>query len=340
MNIFLSGYLDRNFGDDIMLRIAAEQLKEHNLYMMFPREELYIPFKDVDNIIPYHPGDKVKLDMGLTVVGSGFIVKGWTSIIYFIKEERERRKASKGMKTAVIGCNIGPYKGFIGKQLVKWKCRSFDLITVRDEPSLEFVKKYAKKTKSEIHHDIVFSIPDEWIPYTENEDCLGISAYRRADKSNADYYKVLARTADKYISETGKKVLLFAFDVELENDLCAAHTIKSMMRYGENAEIVAHIDNGENIISGLGRCSRLITSRLHMSVMAIRMGIPFVPIAYADKTRNVLKNLGYEGEVFDINALNSERLYTSAMNAKPYKVDKKFLMEARGHTNCVTEMLR
>ncbi len=128
--------------------------------------------------------------------------------------------------------------------------------------------------------------------------------------------------------------------MELENDLCAAHTIKSMMRYGENAEIIAHIDNGENIISGLGRCSRLITSRLHMSVMAIRMGIPFVPIAYADKTRNVLKNLGYEGEVFDINALNSERLYTSAMNAKPYKVDKKFLMEARGHTNCVTEMLR
>lgn len=33
MNIYLSGYLDRNLGDDLMLKIIAYRFREHNFYV-------------------------------------------------------------------------------------------------------------------------------------------------------------------------------------------------------------------------------------------------------------------------------------------------------------------
>lgn len=39
MNILLSAYYDRNFGDDMMVRLAARALAEHELFLNERREE-------------------------------------------------------------------------------------------------------------------------------------------------------------------------------------------------------------------------------------------------------------------------------------------------------------
>lgn len=340
MNIYLSGYLDRNFGDDMMLRIVAYRYREHKFYLDVPKDELFIPFENEPNIYRLNSGENVKFDIGLTVTGSGFIVRGITSILYFLKDEFERRSRVKGLKTAVIGCNIGPYHGWIGKMLVKWKVRSYDLISVRDKRSYEFVKKYAPKTEAYIFPDIVFSIPDEWIPDIECEGHLGISAYRCSFGSNMNYYKTIAETADKFIEQTNHRVLLFAFDVELENDLCSAHTILSLMKHKEYAEIIAHTGDGANILYNLKRCGQVLTARFHMAVTAAGLGLPFVPIAYADKTVNALRDFGYCGKIFKINNINADDLLNEIYNVEPFKRGMELKEDARGHGECLKQLIK
>lgn len=340
MNIYLNGYLDRNFGDDMMLRIIAYRYREHKFYINVPKDELFIPFENEPNIYQLSPDDDIKFDIGLTVTGSGFIVRGVTSVLYFIKEEFARRKKIKGLKTAAIGCNIGPYKGLVGKTLVKWKIKSYDLISVRDRPSYEFIKKYAPKTSVNIFPDLVFSMPDEWIPNVKNEGFLGISTYRCSFKSNLQYYKIIAQTADKFIEKTNKKVLLFAFDMEQENDLCAAYTILSLMNYKDSAEIISHIDDGTNILYNLKRCSVALSIRFHMAITAARIGLPFVPVAYSDKTVNALKEFGYNGEIFNIRNITAEKLLSAIYAAKPLANVFKLKEETRRHSDCLKQLIK
>ena len=75
MNILLKGYLDRNFGDDIMLRIAAHQLRQHTFYICEKKKELLLPFRDDVNIKDADDYPNVPYDAYLRVTGSGFLIR-------------------------------------------------------------------------------------------------------------------------------------------------------------------------------------------------------------------------------------------------------------------------
>ena len=40
LRILLDGYIDGNFGDDLMLYLAADGLKEHRLYITSPKLDI------------------------------------------------------------------------------------------------------------------------------------------------------------------------------------------------------------------------------------------------------------------------------------------------------------
>lgn len=340
MNICLKGYIDRNFGDDMMIRIAAYYLKEHTLWLNIPRDELFIPYMDTPNIkkLQDAPID-IKFDLNLTVTGSGFLTKqGKIAAYYFIKETLESIVKDANIPKAVIGCNIGPFSGKITEFFMKIKLNSYSLITVREQFSKKYLDTNIKKPYNALFPDIVFAMPDEWIPKVDKDNALGISVYRRMSESNFEYYNKICSIADTFIEQTGKKVLLFAFNIESENDLAAAYTVKHLMKHGDNAEIIAHTGNGDNIIYNLMRCSCIITARFHMLVMAIRLGIPFVPVSYSNKSVNILEDMGYRGRIFNIEEFNSEEILKSIQTATQIKIDEEYFEKARGHIRCLEKL--
>lgn len=50
VNILLSAYYDRNFGDDMMVRLAARALAEHELFLNERRGGVLTPFAGGDNL--------------------------------------------------------------------------------------------------------------------------------------------------------------------------------------------------------------------------------------------------------------------------------------------------
>lgn len=337
MNILLDGYFDRNFGDDILMRLTAYYMPEHKFYINTKQKELLLPFKSSENIFDFDTESPSPIDLGLSVIGSGFILRRLAGVYRFIKNERQRKKILKGMPTAVIGCNIGPFTGKIQESQILKKLRSYDTITVRERFSEQYLN--ANNIPCSYFPDIAFTIPDEWIPRTGHGNCLGISAYRRQGENNMPFFLAMAKTADKFIMRTGEKVLLFAFDLGEENDMAAASTIRTLSEFPNQIEIIAHDDCGENIIKGIKRCSCVVAARFHMIVMALRMGISFVPVAYSNKTRNLLNDINYNGNVYSIESIDEYNIDELILNAKPFSVSDEYILSAHGHIEKIKEML-
>ncbi len=331
MSTLIKGYLDRNLGDDLMLRIVLEQLKDYKFYIAEEQKELLLPFANINNIFDLDDYPNKQTNKILKVTGSDFMILNKTGIYYSLVRILQKKK-NKKVPMAVIGCNVGPFVNSLARNLAIKEMEQYKLITVRDKFSYEFIKKNTKKPEVYYYPDLVFALPDEWLPnHREDEGHLGISAYRRAKTNNYKVYKKLAIIADRYIQKTNKKVLLFAFDMENENDISAAFTIKDLCKNKDKIEIILHNDNGDNIIKNMARCERIIGIRLHCSVLAIRMGKPFIPIIYSKKTHDLLDDLNYREKRFNIDNFEIDEVLETLYKSKTFKIDKDIIEAAKGH---------
>ena len=93
LRILLDGYIDGNFGDDLMLYLAADGLKEHKLYITSPKLD-----------IAEYTEEKSGFDCYLKVTGSGFLMHNNKGIAYRMGDMYREKRYSKNR--AVINCNI------------------------------------------------------------------------------------------------------------------------------------------------------------------------------------------------------------------------------------------
>ena len=301
MEIILKGYFDNNFGDDYMILTVVRSLPEYKFILTVKNE--YTGFILREPNVFY----KKKPERGLPVlmiVGNGFMINSRLALMYEIQWFLTR----KHIADYCVGCNIERLDTRLKKFLIKTKLSKFRMIVCRDKKSFEWLNENLKKTKVYYLPDILFSsplIPDSTLPAP---DKLGISLFHRSgDTADCEYYKKMAEAADYYIEKTGKSVILTAFDSGTENDIFACESVKSLMRHGDKASIVAHGQNGE-IINAMRECEKVIGARFHSVVLSMKMGIDFFPIICRDKMRNLLEDAGYTKNGCGIDNLSDEEL--------------------------------
>lgn len=311
MKIMVSAYLDNNIGDDMMIKLMASFFKEHKFYLYSNRTTIRNTYSGIENIIVKDLSEKNKdineTDIFLSIGGSIFnnlnTIRGKISRIrkiLFILKAR-----IKGNKVATIGCNLGPYKDNIGLLLTKLELMNSDLVTVRDKSSMEILKKLKINKNSYLADDIVYNYELEKNNSIKKYG-LGISAYRSLKSNEINYinYSTLANIADDYIEKTGKKVLLFAFDSEMENDLSSAHHILNLSRRKDKIEIIPYLGDEHSFINEMSACERIIAIRFHSAILADKLNIPFLPIVYSNKMESFLNDRGYEHKIIKIDELN------------------------------------
>lgn len=321
MKILIDGYFDRNLGDDLMMTLAAKGLSEHELYIN----------SDMLRIDGAHSAaDANVYDVYLKVTGSGFLMHNAAGIAYRVRDMLREKRCAK--IHAVIGCNISGFPNKLAEKIIQKQLAGFDFITVRDKKSLEYIRQNIPEAKCEMYPDIVFSLPEDMIPDTKDEGFLGIAVHNSMDTD------VIAQTADKYVEETDRGVLLFAFDTGRENDLRAAKEIYAKMQRAEMAGITEYTTI-DDMLCSMKRCAVILGARLHSVVLAARMNIPFVPLAYSDKINGVLLGMGYDGAVFDMSA-NAEALHREIITPYDFKLDSEVVKAAGKHTVRLKEYLR
>lgn len=322
--IYLKGYFDYNFGDDIMLKLVARSFPDYSFFiedvgrtLIFQEKNIFLASKKECERYP-----------SIVVTGSGFMIGNRVKLR--IEIMRYLRRENPG--DYCFGCNIEPLDNPVKRFLISRKLNKFRLITCRDKYSYEWISTYAKHTKVHLLPDILFSLPDDMIPQKSGEELLGIAVmHRRGDSADSEYYHAMASAADLWVKTTGKKVLLMALDSGNEDDVWACYLVKDKMSFSEKAEIVIHRD-GTEIPAALSRCEKVICARFHSIVLALRMGLPFYPLIFREKARNLLKDIEYPFSKSDIDNIDLEGLSAFVTERQPtFHLDNNIYEHAKDY---------
>ena len=328
--LHLTGYFDSNFGDDMMMKLVVRSLPEITFVI---EENAQTPILSEVNVIPQNREECALLPK-LIVTGCGFMINNndalKTEVVCFLK--------GRNPGDYCLGCNIEPLDSPAKRFLISKKMDKFQLITCRDQVSYHWLRKNTRHP--EIHYlpDILFSLPDEWIPEIHSPNKLGISMMHRAgDRGDCAYYRTMAEIADEWVRKTGKDVILMAFDTGVENDVFACQAVKSLMEFSNHAEIAAHKD-GTEIPAAFAQCEKIIAARFHATVLALRMGIQLYPLIFRDKVRNLLKDVKYPFPVCELDELDKDSLLAFlAEEQKPYPLAPDIYTRAKEHAQLLKQ---
>lgn len=315
MKIMVLSHLDNNIGDDIMIKLLVNYFAEHQFFLYSDRSIIRRTFTDCKNVIFRNVKDRIldisTIDAFVCIGGSIFSdlndIKGQARRllkIAFIIMLKIRKK-----NVVTIGCNLGPYYNKIGPLLTKWELSLNDLVTVRDADSYNTLDSFKCIKDFYYIDDIVYNLE-----YDNNQSTkttgLGISVYRSSKLGEINFanYEALAQITDTYIDLTEKPVRLFAFDIEYENDLVAAHHVLNLSRRKDKIEIIPYLGEHSLLIDKMNECERFICIRFHSAVLSDKLCIPFLPIIYSNKMESFLEDYGYRGKLFYLGDLKIDNL--------------------------------
>ena len=328
----MTGYFDRNFGDDMMMKLVVHSLPEITFLV---EDTVDTPLLTEPNVVQKNREVCLRFPK-LVVTGSGFMINTRaalkTELLWFLKGHHPGDYC--------LGCNMEPLNSPIKRFLISRKLNKFKLITCRDQASYRWLRQNTRKP--EIHYlpDILFSLPEEWLPRSDNPKMLGISLmHRQGDQEDCPYYREMAEAADEWIRKTGKGVLLMAFDTGKEDDLFACRAVQALMQFPDRTEIVTHTD-GTEILAAFARCEKIIGARFHSMVLALRMGIPVYPLIFREKVRSLLKDIQYPFPACDLDAIDNASLFEYiGSDQTPYPLEQDIHMRAGEHVQLLKQRL-
>ncbi|MBC9229532.1 polysaccharide pyruvyl transferase family protein [bacterium SPL81] len=313
MKIMLFAYLDNNIGDDLMLKLLSERFPNHHFYYYTSNTVVLNTLSQFENFVSRSPSQRQQdidtVDGVLSIGGSIFndlnTLRGKLArirkILFIAKASR------KGKLIATVGCNLGPYKDNLGWYLTSLELKFNSLITVRDRSSFDLLNTGSFKN-FHIADDIVYSlsVPIDGV----SRYGLGISAFRSTHLGENNYknYVALATIIDKYIEQTNKKVRIFAFDSEHENDTSAALHIFNLSKCKENIEIVPYLGDINTFVNKFNQCEHHIAIRFHSAILSALMKIPFYPISYSNKMDALIEENYPEFKILNIAELDVEKI--------------------------------
>ena len=321
----LNGFFDRNFGDDYMFKLVAHSMPDVTFFVYAQEQDVPCLADEPNVYFGTCSQEGVPL---LKVIGSGFVINDWRGWWYELKCLLRRKEVGD----FCLGCNIEPFPNHWFRFVIQQKLRQYRLITCRDRKSEAWLRKCCKKPEIYYAPDILFSLPDEWMPQERTANHLGISVMNLGTGNAARrYYDCLAQAADHYIGQTGRGVILLAFDSGTEDDVSACHWVKERMNVPERAEIVAHHRGGE-IFEAYARCEKIIATRFHSAVLAMRMGIEMYPIVFRDKMRNLIKDMDYPYPGNDWDQIDPSGLCAFVTQQQnPHKLSREIFERAKQH---------
>lgn len=237
--------------------------------------------------------------------------------IYFAKK--------MGKKVFVCAQSIEPFKNKIVKKLTRLVLNTVNLITVREEFSYEVVKSLNMKTPCHLTADLAFLLDSdsletgklllikEGVPMN-NKLKIGITVteWRIPDSNselkNIQFIKTIIDILERLLKEK-KPILIFFPQVIIpkkEDDRLLSNEIKNQIDSSlrENVFILRKNYSPHQLKAMMGNMDIFIGKRLHSCIFALAMHVPSIIIGYEKKAWGIMKMLGYQDFVVNVNSLN------------------------------------
>ncbi|MBP3708095.1 MAG: polysaccharide pyruvyl transferase family protein [Clostridia bacterium] len=335
MKIYLKAYVKKNLGDDLFIKIITDRYKDNDFFLDANAEYL-----DIKNLKCYSQ-NKAKKYIGR---GIKYICRGAKSLDNFYIFNKDlyvliggsmfiENKYSSMMKKPerikkdyyIIGTNFGPYESdwYLDKYK-KFFLNAKD-VCFRDKKSYNMFKDIASvRTAS----DVIFSLDTSNINMQESRKVI-ISVIDCSKKNikehQEDYEHKICEIID-FFRKRKYNIQLMSF-CKAEGDELAIERILSKYEDRQYIETYYYNGNIKEALEVLGKSSIIVGTRFHANVLGMIMDKVIIPIAYSDKTINMLEDIEYKGKIIDIRSINKFNINSITEEDLKYKVDIKIQIE-------------
>ena len=238
--------------------------------------------------------------------------------------DRKVQKEDQGIY--YVGINFGPYKSKKYLDNVRNKFLIAGDCCLRDRYSYQLFQDIPSVRYAP---DILFS--NKNIPKLKKGEGIGISVIELSRRENISgmayiYYHVLAEVCNIAIDK-GIKITIFSFCKD-EGDEEAISIIKGMVKKKEHVNISNYCGDTKEIINQLNNCEYILATRFHAMILGWVMRKKVFPIIYSKKQSNVMEDVGYRGESWDLLAkqrYTADRLLEDCLKNKSHNVENQII---------------
>lgn len=346
MKVFLKAYINKNLGDDIFIDMLSRRYPNtkflidskaqyfNNKNLEFYNKNIfkkiigkmlyYISFKKVN----YETLVSLKCNLSILVGGSMFIEKNSTPL----------SKLKKPLY--IIGSNFGPYKNV--KYLKKQKklfSQAAD-VCFRDKKSYELFNELPNVRYST---DIVFSYTNPNIKIKNNKKAIFSIIdcdfkEKELGKNYREKYENTILNLINFFHQKKYEITLMSF-CKAQGDENAIERIIKRCKFDVNHYY--YDGNIEEAINIIASSSIVVGTRFHANILGLLYGKSILPIAYSDKTINILNDLNYKGKILDIRTLDKFNVSLLTDFDLEYKIDiSKQVKLAEKHFQNIDEILK
>lgn len=278
------------------------------------------------------------------------------------------------LKKPVILCAhaIGPFRNHICAFCVGKLLDNTSLITVRDQPSTEWLKtigvvtppihctadlaflleaapigtveKILKNEKIEVKHPIigisVSKLISHWIPCGDSN--RPVDPYRPVSPQKyAQYVALMARIADFLVDKLHAKIILVSHVTHSpqNDDRDVAKDVMDIVCSKDIQMIKGEYSSEE--LKGIISCFDIfIGARMHSIIAALSVSVPALSIAYMPKSRGIMELVQQEEWIWDIQTMNYDLLtskilgvWTNREKIKEHLRSRKSSLNNLAHLN-------
>lgn len=319
MNILVDAYMNRNFGDDLLIYELVRYYPEHSFYIFAESDYLQL-FPGLNNLFtvpPILPSESNYWKRGVNKVRSFFglpkhqIVKFWRnnhfdvylqyggSIFMQVTKRSWKNKISDykyaikhNQLNAVMDCNFGPYSSTAFLESHRELFSLFDLVTFRDTYSYGL---FADLATTRCGADI--SLREKIDPSIQCIEPSGDNKTLFVSPIDVSWRNGLGGDRDKYLSNLAELVVAAANQMKLDVKVAPFCEGEGDVRAGKELvdQIVQRSDGSiapalleytdvPQYLEEMASSSLVIGSRFHAIIPALALSVPVIPISYSKKS--------------------------------------------------------
>ncbi|GGF58876.1 hypothetical protein GCM10010912_00080 [Paenibacillus albidus] len=336
--VMINAYTHLNLGDDLFIKILCERYPDSKFLIHAPRKYRDV-FRRNKNIEVYSSDGLVirginyilrKMNIfglfqriisrkcdALVHIGGSIFIEGekWESRLNYIK-----KMISSGKPYFLLGANFGPYTDknyYLQHKIIFKNCTD---ICFREKHSYEMFKELENVR---IADDIVFQIAGNKSNIIKKGEVQAkkiiISVIKPSIRKyltglDEVYYNKILGIMISFI-EKGWTVTLMAFcEYEGDNDAIDRIIELTPLKYSKNVSKYYYSGNLEESLNVLSESDFIVASRFHAMILGWVFEVPVFPIVYSEKMTNVIEDVGFKGEYFElknISTANPREVYRS-----------------------------
>ncbi len=213
-----------------------------------------------------------------------------------------------GTRVVLLAVGAAPVGDRANRTLLVGAARLASYRSYRDEVSRDALTAMGlDTTRDPVHTDLAFALPDPATAMDPGTVGVGVMDYHgsnddrhRADEIHRDYVTRMTEFV-RWLAEDGRRVRLFVGD---HVDEAVADRIAA----GTEGVSVARTSTLDELMAEMARVERVVASRYHNVLAALKLGKPTVAVGYAAKSEALMAEMGLGEFCQDIRELDVERL--------------------------------